>query len=77
MEVGTKSVSRPLVLSLQMKPMGLDDYIKGCMLCSTLLTSLEGIKLPFPPWRYHQAFLGDKINDVLLYSLSSNSFQGK
>lgn len=75
MEVSRKSVSKALVPSLQMKFMGLDDYTKGCMLCTTQLTPLEGIKLPFPPWRHHQACLGGKNQGlVLLRFLSNNSF---
>lgn len=67
-EVIKKSVSKLLVPSLQMKPMGLGDYIKGCMLCSTPLTPLGVIKLPFPPWKYHQTCLGGKINGLYCFT---------
>ena len=64
MEVSIRSVCRPLVPSLQMRPMGLDDWIQGFMLFSILITPLDVIKLPSPQWRSYWASLEGKINGV-------------
>lgn len=54
MEVSAKSVCKTLVSSLQIRPMGLDDQIKGCTFFSIATTPLDVIKLPSPQWRQNQ-----------------------